>query len=288
MAASFSAFAQVIEVERLHGGVATAVHRVALSAPAGDLHVVLKRFPPNIGNPEAEWHALEFAQQLSVPTPTPLRLDLTGDWFGAPAIVMSLLPGRPQLQCTDVDAMVDALATTLAAMHDSAPEAVPAVLRRRALWDRWVPDGLPPGAPVRRIVAAVAELRRREWTDWRFCHCDFHPANVLWTDGAVTGVVDWSAGRLAPSLIDIGRLRMELALRLGDHAADAFTSQYVGATGRALDGVEFWDVLAGATVLEHVAEWLPIYGAFGVETGVAELRDRAMTFVVGALDRLGV
>jgi aminoglycoside phosphotransferase (APT) family kinase protein len=288
MAESFGASVRIAAVERLFGGVATTVHRVTLVGGDQALEVALKRFPPGIGNPAGEWAALELAQRLSVPTPTPLRFDAAGAWFGAPAIVMSLLPGRPQLQPSDVDAWIEALAQTLAAMHDSAPAEAPNALRRSPPWDRWVPDGLPEHAPTRRIVTAVEGLRAREWPQRCFCHCDFHPANVLFTGDAVSGVVDWSAGRLAPLLNDVGRVRMELALRLDGDAPDRFASRYCALSGRRLDGVEHWDVLAGAVVLEHAAEWLPIYSAFGVETTVADLCERARGFVVTALDRLGL
>lgn len=288
VAGSFGGSVRVAAVERLFGGVATAVHRVTLVGDDGVLEVALKRFPPGIGNPVAEWAALGFAQRLSVPTPRPLRFDATGAWFGAPAIVMSLLPGRPQLQPVDADAWIEALARTLAAMHDSAPAEAPGALRRSPVWDRWVPDGLPEHAPTRRIVTAVEGLRAREWPERCFCHCDFHPANVLFVGDAVSGVVDWSAGRLAPVLNDVGRVRVELALRLDGEAPDRFASRYRSLSGRRLDGVEHWDVLAGAVVLEHAAEWLPIYSAFGVESTVADLTERARAFVTTALDRLGL
>jgi aminoglycoside phosphotransferase (APT) family kinase protein len=288
LAGSFGASVRVAAVERLFGGVATAVHRVTLVGDDGASDVVLKRFPPGIGNPTAEWAALDVAQRLSVPTPTPLRFDATGAWFGAPAIVMSLLPGRPLLQPPDADAWIGALAQTLAAMHDSAPTEAPDALCRSALWDRWVPDGLPTYAPTRRIVTAVEGLRAREWPQRRFCHCDFHPANVLFTGETFSGVVDWSSGRLAPVLNDVARMRIELALRLDGDAADRFASCYHTLSGRPLNGVEHWDVLAGAVVLEHAAEWLPIYSAFGVEATVADLCERALGFIVTALDRLGL
>lgn len=176
-----------------------------------------------------------------------LRFDAAGAWFGAPAIVMSRLPGRPQLTPSDVDAWIEALARTLAAMHDSAPGEAPDAPRRSPPWDRWVPDGLPEHAPTRRILTAVEGMRAREWPERCFCHCDVHPANVLFTGDAVSGVVDWSAGRLAPVLNDVGRIRMELALRLDGDAPDRFASRYRSFSGRRLRSVH----LDGSTLNDH-------------------------------------
>ena len=70
-------------------------------------------------------------------------------------------------------------------------------------------------------------------------HRDYHPGNVLWVDGAVTGVVDWASAALGAPEADIGHCRWNLARALSLDAADRFL---------ALTGVEdydpYWDVVA--------------------------------------------
>ena len=54
------------------------------------------------------------------------------------------------------------------------------------------------------------------------CHRDFHPGNVLWHAGRVTGVVDWTNTCRGPAACDVAHCRNNLALLFGLDAADDF------------------------------------------------------------------
>jgi aminoglycoside phosphotransferase (APT) family kinase protein len=211
-----------------------------------------------------------------------LLCDLRGEWFGSPALAMSRLPGAPELRPSDVDAWVDALARTLAAMHDQAPTTAPASLDRPAIWDRWTREGLPSGERTDAIEGTIVDLRATAW-ERRFCHCDLHAGNVLFASSEVSGVVDWSSGRVAPVLHDVGRMRMELSLWPGGDATARFTATYTSESGRSVDGVAPWDVLAGAVALANRDRWLRLFGPLGVPVSAGQLRKRATAFVDDAL-----
>lgn len=55
-----------------------------------------------------------------------------------------------------------------------------------------------------------------------FIHRDFHPGNVLWRRGRVTGVVDWQAASIGPAWADVAHCRANL-FRYGLDVADCFT-----------------------------------------------------------------
>jgi len=55
-----------------------------------------------------------------------------------------------------------------------------------------------------------------------FTHRDFHPGNVLWRRGRVTGVVDWASASIGPACIDVGHCRANL-FPYGLDVADRFT-----------------------------------------------------------------
>jgi hypothetical protein len=63
-------------------------------------------------------------------------------------------------------------------------------------------------------------------------HRDFHPGNVLWQRGAVTGVVDWQAACTGPAVADVGHCRINL-LTAGTDAAVRFTAWWQHAAGTA-------------------------------------------------------
>src|SRR5206468_3935765 len=63
------------------------------------------------------------------PTPRPVAVDPDGEWFGHPALAMTLLPGRPELDPTDRDGYARQSADLLAAIHDSPLGSLPDTLR---------------------------------------------------------------------------------------------------------------------------------------------------------------
>jgi len=83
--------------------------------------VVVKLYRDGDGTAPLEWSRLEFAQRVTGLVPEPIAADLESVWFGRPAVVMSRLPGRPDVTPKDADSWVAALAQTLAKL-DAALE----------------------------------------------------------------------------------------------------------------------------------------------------------------------
>ena len=63
-------------------------------------------------------------------------------------------------------------------------------------------------------------------------HRDFHPGNVLWRRGTVTGVVDWPGACTGPAVADVAHCRVNL-LTFGTGAAQRFTVFWQQAAGAA-------------------------------------------------------
>jgi aminoglycoside phosphotransferase (APT) family kinase protein len=63
-------------------------------------------------------------------------------------------------------------------------------------------------------------------------HRDFHPGNVLWRWGTVSGVVDWQAACTGPAVADVAHCRVNL-LTFGTEAAERFTALWQHAAGAA-------------------------------------------------------
>ena len=284
MASALGADFKVGRIERLNGGIATSVHLVELATSAGNRQVVLKRFPPGSPVPQIEWDALEFVARTALPSPTPLLLN-TGEWFNAPCIVTDYLLGRPDLKPDDLGRWIASLATALAAIHSTPVQEAPAWLHRPAIWDRWEPSGLPPGPRTMAISAAVNALRTREWT-YAFCHGDFHPGNVLFENGSLIGVVDWTSARVAPLLSDLGRARAALAIWPGGDAPDLLADAYLVETGRPLEGLALWDLMSGSITLENSAVVPLLYEGLSVPVTSEAVATRASGFVDEALRHL--
>ncbi len=63
-------------------------------------------------------------------------------------------------------------------------------------------------------------------------HRDFHPGNVLWRYGRVSGVVDWLGACAGPAAADVAHCRVNL-LTMGAEAAERFTVSWERVAGTA-------------------------------------------------------
>jgi aminoglycoside phosphotransferase (APT) family kinase protein len=229
----------------LRGGGASAVHLLTVRRIGGAVErVVLRRYvrpEPNLEEPdiaEQEGRALRFVAGLDlgvgVATPRLLALDATGAGAGVPALLMSRLAGRVEWSPADMDRWLERLAGPLPAIH-AAPLPPPGVIRPFAPYGQGSYE-LPGWARWPAMWARAVEWFHRPIPDDAgpevFIHRDFHPGNVLWRRGRVTGVVDWASASIGPACVDVGHCRGNL-FQYGLEVADRFTA--------------LWERLAGAS-----------------------------------------
>ena len=106
-----------------------------------------------------------------------------------------------------------------------------------------------------------------------FLHRDFHPGNLLWVDGALTGIVDWAFGCRGPEPADVAHTRCNLALVDGLAAGERFLHAYARANpGYVHDS--WWDA---AELLPWDDDFSGVlaFNAFGGGLDVGTLRSRA-------------
>ncbi|MGH9106151.1 MAG: phosphotransferase family protein [Acidimicrobiales bacterium] len=169
-----------------------------------------------------EARSLCFVEQLEVATPRLLAVDPTGDDAGVPALLMTYLPGRLDWSPSDMERWLHSLADLLPRIHSAelpAPRAIPAFAPDTP--SNWEP---PPWARRPRIWERAIEIYHRQPPDLAavFLHGDFHPGNVLWRRGVVSGIVDWQGACVGPSSRDVAHCRANL-FAFGLDVADRFT-----------------------------------------------------------------
>jgi aminoglycoside phosphotransferase (APT) family kinase protein len=147
---------------------------------------------------------------------------------------------------------LERLAEAAAAIHDvdgghfphryfpwyAAPTSnPPAASTRPALWEKAVElwhEAMPPCPAT-------------------FIHRDFHPGNVLWWRGRVSGVVDWANACVGPSGCDVAHCRGNLIDLGGPEVADRFVASYESLTGKSFH--PYWKL---ASILEAgPSYWTP-------------------------------
>ncbi len=227
----------VTSTHALRGGMSSAVHALTLRLPNGQTErVVLRRYvrpdvnedEPDIAEREAR--VLRFVEAVDVPTPRLLALDPTGADAGVPSILMSRVPGRVDWSPSDMDGWLHQLAALLPRIH-AAPIPRPGVIRP---FSPEVPTSYepPPWARWPTIWEQAVEMYHGPAPDYTavFIQRDFHPGNVLWRRGTVTGVVDWQAACIGPAWADVAHCRVNL-FRYGLEVADRFTNMWEQLSG---------------------------------------------------------
>ena len=209
------------------------MHAVDVDDARGERNeLVLRRWartdqPPDPGVVENEAAALTLL--ASVPglrAPALVAADPTGSMADVPAVVMRRLPGRDELAPSDIDAFVDGLVVTLRAIH--AVGIGPGVLADYRPWGLDRLGDPPPWSRRPAVWRRAFEIARHPSPEHPavLCHRDFHPGNVLWHHGRVSGVVDWTHACRGPAAADVAHCRLNLALLFGPEVADAFGRRY--------------------------------------------------------------
>lgn len=233
----------VISARPLRGGTASAVHLLVVSRAGGVVErAVLRRYvlsdltieEPDIAAREAR--ALRVVEGLEVPTPRLLAVDPTGTRAGVPAVLMSRVVGRVDWSPPNLDLWLERLAGLLPPIH-ALPLPPPGVIRPFAPYRQ--DSYQPPGWACRPAVwARAVEWFHRPAPDGAgpgvFIHRDFHPGNVLWRRGRVTGVVDWASASIGPACIDVGHCRGNL-FPYGLEVAERFTAMWERLSGTPFD-----------------------------------------------------
>ena len=219
----------VLSAQALRGGMSSAVHLLTVADGAGRRRqAVLRRYvrpelnaeDPHIAEREAR--ALDVVEPVGVPTPLLLAVDPGGTEAGVPTVLMSRLPGRVDWWPSDTGRWLRRLAGVLPVIH-AAP------LPSAGLIGPFTPDlpvsYQPPWwARYPRIWERAADISRglAPVLPEVLVHRDFHPGNVLWRRGTVSGVVDWQGACTGPAVIDVAHCRVNL-LSFGAAAAGEFT-----------------------------------------------------------------
>jgi len=229
----FGLGARVTTVRRLPNAWAAAVHGVDVEDGRGCLHeTVLRRWtrtdlPADDRVVENEAATLAMLASIEeVHAPTLIAADPFGVETDVPALLMTRVQGRDELMPPDVNAFLDGLAATLHSIHSI--EVEPEDLPRHEPWVLTELTVAPPWARRRSVWWRAVEHARRPVPAHRpvLCHRDFHPGNVLWRHGAVSGVVDWTHACAGPAAADVAHCRLNLAVLFGMDVADEFAYRY--------------------------------------------------------------
>jgi aminoglycoside phosphotransferase (APT) family kinase protein len=184
--------------------------------------------------------ALEEARKADLRAPRLIAYSSDDVGYGAPVVLMSFIEGKIELQPVDFASWVDGLAGELASIHR---HTAPGFGWRFKSWVNWAELAVPMWTAIPRAWERAIDIVLGTAPDSPlvFIHRDYHPTNVLWHEGGVSGVVDWINACLGPAGADVAHCRTNLTEMYGPWAADLFLEAYC----RKAPGFEYsayWDL----------------------------------------------
>lgn len=196
--------------------------------------------------------------------------DLNGRWSKSPTSLISWLDGQPDISPSDPRGWARELGRALGAVHSVPTERLAEL---PSVFDR-------SGGPQGILAGPLAAEVRSRWSQVVMSpevltHFDYWSGNVVWRDGRLTGIVDWSGGSRGPRGFDLAWCRLDLVLLFDEQIADDFLAAYEAETGQAVDEIRLWDCWAVARSDDAVGSWAPNYLPLGrADLDEDELRRR--------------
>jgi Ser/Thr protein kinase RdoA (MazF antagonist) len=262
----------------LAGATSSKVYRLELA----DRALILRLFLAERWDADAETLSTREHVILSalagrgLPAPHPVAT-LPGN-----GVLMTVLPGRVVLPERPDARWLDRMAALLQQIH-ACGASVPYA------YESWndVRDDQPPPAWWRDadLWTAARQLARNEPAyEPLFTHRDYHPVNLLWQGGRISGVVDWINACMGPPGVDVAHCRANLAIMYGLDVSEAFLQAYARhAVGYVHE--PYWDVDVAFSALPDVAPYPP-WAEFGLDTLTPEMaRRRLEAFIRAAVSR---
>jgi aminoglycoside phosphotransferase (APT) family kinase protein len=197
-------YPRVSELERVSGGWATLLWR--FKTKDGFKHVLRIYHQPSGYEQEVAWRerlALKTCLKAGLPVP---RVEKTGEVNGFPAVVLSWCPGVALMSFIEKKPWAVwrwgcVLGETQARVHAVTPPSE-FIVKAPADWVSRVPH------EYSDVAAYVSSLNLS--TD-SLIHLDFHPLNVIISNGAtVTGIIDWTGAAAGDPRADLARTEVTI------------------------------------------------------------------------------
>lgn len=241
---SVDSTAAVQSVYQLKGSTSSTLHSITLKMEQTVRHYVIRRFDnqdwlteePDLAVHEAA--SLRMAEGTGVTSPNVIAFDRNGDKCGVPAVLMTKLDGAVELKPDNMEQWVDGLGKTLVKIHRIDAAGFPYDYFPYNDIDSF---NIPAWSGVPEMWKKALDIVSGPTPNAGDCfiHRDYHPANVLWSDSAVSGVVDWVNACKGPRGVDIGHCRLNLAMLYGPDTADGFLMAYQHYAGKRYN--RYWE-----------------------------------------------
>jgi aminoglycoside phosphotransferase (APT) family kinase protein len=284
----------------LEGGISATMTALEIAAPSSGEQtgrwIVRRPKGPrrNSRSLEDEYRLLEIMHSLGLASPAPLALDISGEIFAAPYMIIAYVEGRPDFAPAQPVDFALQMAEELARIHvvdgrrpDLAflprLEERPFIQQRPAQMDASLDEGR-----IWNMLEAAWPFQR--YNDPALLHGDYWPGNILWQDGRLAAVIDWEDALLGDPLADLAISRLDLLWIYGRQAMQAFTRHYLAKTAIDRRCLPYWDLYAARRLARLAGAELPGWAAFFAPYGREDITEHSIRkyyhyFVSQALEK---
>jgi aminoglycoside phosphotransferase (APT) family kinase protein len=200
---------------RLRGGYETSTYRFELDGASDELSgpLVLRLYPQFYGTRNAIWESTVQNVLAGERYPVAKAYIVCTDMsiLGGAFFIMDHLPGQ-LLALAPPESVPELMGKTHAELHSIDPEPLIKALQDRGIAEYgyrlasrfdWLRDKADEMPWLRQAVNWLLEHRPPEPERLSVCHGDFHPFNLLYADGKVTGVLDWPGFAITDPVFDV-------------------------------------------------------------------------------------
>ena len=118
-----------------------------------------------------------------------------------------------------------------------------------------------------------------------FVHGDVWGGNMLFEGDRCDALIDWKTAGVGDPGVDLGSLRMQMALQYGEDAPAHVLEGWQLQAGRAATSVPYWDAVAALNTPTVMDSW-PGFAVDGSRLDGAAVAERRDAFLRTALDQL--
>jgi aminoglycoside phosphotransferase (APT) family kinase protein len=236
--------------------------------------------------------ALRVAQTHDLAAPRLIAADLDGRASGTVATLETVLSGSTDLPRTVSVARLREAGAAIARAHAVIVDAQPCLPYRPrpcAVDDRAAERrrGRMPTTPLLREADQRVRSHGVPAAGSVFLHGDVWGGNMLWDGDRCVALIDWKTAGVGDPGVDLGSLRMQMAIQFGEDAPPHVLEGWQRQAGRAATAVPYWDAVPALNTPTVMDGWgVPGFTSDGSPLDAAPVTGRRDAFLRTALDQL--
>jgi hypothetical protein len=234
--------------------------------------------------------ALRVAETQGLAAPRLIAADLDGRASGTVATLETFLSGSSDLPPMVSAARLREAGAAIARVHALILESQADLPRRPrpcAVDDRAAERrrGRMPTTPLLQQADERVGSHGVPAAASMFLHGDIWGGNMLWEGDRCVALIDWKTAGVGDPGVDLGSLRMQMALQYGQDAPAHVLEGWQRQAGRAAVAVPYWDAVAALNTPTVMHGW-PGFAGDGSPLDAAAVTERRDAFLRTALGQL--